>query len=211
LKGSKDMSGIAFESPAYLLVTQFRYIVSNPVKKACVAYRKSMSADRVSVAADQLKKEGIQLVLFELEGAAPSPASIQANLKDTLEKTAGGGSCDLFWVVLDPMLVNGKALQEIWLPATAEAKIPFLVEADSLLQLKGLDKDFGSFGVMPNLVDMAGQAVQQIESILKDGAKPEEVGVESVVSVDKILNKGKAESSGVKVKSDNLSGVKVLE
>ena len=148
---------------------------------------------------------------MEIEGAGTAPEVMEKTLQDNLAKVTAGGVCDVFWMVLDSVLLNGPKkdwLSKLWKPAAAEGKVPYLVEAEALVKTQ---IDFGSFAITPNLVDMAGQAVQQIESIIKDGANPEEVGIESVVSVNKILNRSKAEAAGVKLKNENLSGVKVLE
>jgi len=208
IQKSDDLAGIAYESPAYSLVTQFRFVVEKPIKKVTVLYRKKFFSNRIEEARQQLGKEKIVLHAVAVDDSGDDEASIRSRLEAELEKVKQTGYTDAVWVLLDSVLLKPQWFKEIWTPIARGAKAPFLVETETLARK---DIDFGTFATTPNLQDLVGQAVQIVDAIALDGTSPKEIGVESVVSVNKILNKARITSIGINIKSDNLDDVKVIE
>jgi len=209
LKENKQFSGIAYEVPAYSLLTQFRFIAERPIKNVLVFYRQSLFRESVESAQKQLSIEGIKLYPVNVEQEGKSKEEVERFLINNLKKhVLAPGKYDAVWVMLDSGLLNQKLFQEVWLPVAQEAKIPFLSGAEELVKP---ETNFATFVITPNLSDLANQGVQQVEAILGDQVSPKDLGTEELISVNKILNRARARAIGIGVKENNLSEVKLLE
>lgn len=208
LKGNTELAGIAYESPAYSLMVNYRFISEKPVKNILVFYRKSVFSERVEASRKELQKEGFNLTAVDVEAKGNSKEQVEMFLRENLEKMVAEGKHDALWVMLDSVLLNPLLFRDVWLKTTTTHPMPVLVETADLAS-PGLN--FGLFATTPGLPELGNQAAQMIESILKDKTPPKEVGVESVVAVGKVLNAKRAEATGIKFKEANLSEVKKLE
>lgn len=208
LKGNPDIAGIAFESPAYTLLVQFRFIVKKPIKNVLVFYRKSLFQEAIDETTKQLLSEGIKLDPVNVEADGASKEAFEKFIGTNLKKFAGrADQYDVVWVLLDSGILNQKLFQEFWLPAARESRIPFVSGAEELVSP---NVDFATFAVTPNFGDLANQAVQQIESILVDHVAPKDLGVEELISVNKILNTNRAKALGLPLNEANLKDTKTV-
>ena len=118
------------------------------------------------------------------------------------------GRYDAVWVLLDSELLSQSLFTSIWIPAARKSGIPFITGSDVLVSR---EMEFATFAVTPNHPDLAAQAAQQVEQILQSHIKPSEIGVENVVSVNKVLNMPLAARIGLPIRPDRLGDVKRVE
>lgn len=207
LKGDKNIAAIAYESPGYSLVTQFRYNVDKKVQKVAVIYRDSVFRERVELAARELAREGVELqpVNVESEGTTEEEIGqvLNTKVKDILQDS---GHYDAAWIILDSVILSPGLMAKNWIPQAQNARIPILVEVESLV---AKEINFGTFAVTPNLADMGNQAAQMVEAILRDGISPKDIGVERVISVNRVINLLRLQNLGIKGR--NLAEVQVIE
>ncbi|MEO5969481.1 MAG: hypothetical protein ABIQ95_06105 [Bdellovibrionia bacterium] len=207
LKDSKEISGIAFEPSAYLLVTQFRYLLEKTLKNVVVFYRKSLFQNMIREVQGQLKGEGIELIAVDVETKGNSKAAINEVLKENL-KNYNSDKTGALWVLLDSALINQISFNQVWMPAMQESRLSVITGTENLIST---DMKFGVFAITPNLPDLAHQAIQQVESILKDHRAPTVFGVEEVVSINKILNTSRAKEIKLQLRKDRLTDIKLIE
>lgn len=209
LKGNPEIAGVAFESPAYTMVTQFRYLIQKPIKNVLVFYRKSLFQDTIDQATRNLAAEGVTLQAVDVEQAGKETPAVTAFLEERVAAlTKPGSPAEVVWVLLDSVLLGQKSFESVWLPVARGAKIPFITGTE---ELASRQMNFATFAITPNAQDLAHQAVQQVEAILSDGVAPGELGIEDVISVNKILNLHRARELGLKIRESGLSEIKVIE
>lgn len=209
LKGNRSISGIAYEPPAFSLLTQFRYLVAKPIKRVMVAYRGSVFKEMVDSAIQELSLEGISLEARDAEVNGKAPEQVALALKASLgELTAKKESYDAVWVILDSVLLSPSLLETVWRPAARQSGVPFLTGTEILVSK---DIEVATFAVTPNHSDMAAQAAQQIEQILSSKTKPGDIGVENVISVNKVLNLQRAKELKLSIRTDRLGDVRSIE
>jgi ABC-type uncharacterized transport system substrate-binding protein len=207
LAGDKHIAGIAFESPGYSLITQYRFSVDKKVSRVAVVYRESIFRDRFETAARELSREGIVLEPVNVEAIGTKDEEIAQVLNTRVKDLASdSGRVDAIWILLDSVVLSPGLMSKSWFPIIQISRIPILVEAESLVSK---EINFGSFAVTPNLADMGNQTAQMVDSILKDGMSPSQIGVERVVSVNRIINLIRLQSLGIKAR--NLAEVQVIE
>lgn len=209
LKDSLEIAGISFESPAYNLVTQFRFIIEQPIRTVLVFYRASLFSEEIELTRKQLLAEGIKLEAINVEQNGLEKENIFYFLKTRLKSETGNASkYDMVWVMLDSGILNNALFQNVWLPAARESQLPFLTGIEDFVSN---DMNFATFAVTPNIPDLANQAVQMIESILSGVVAPKDIGVENLISVDKVLNIKKAQTLGIKLKTDRITEIKLIK
>ena len=209
LKNNKEFSGITYESPAYSLITQFRFLLQDPIANVLAFYRKSVFGEAIQIATHQLATEKITLHAIDIEQNGKSKEDVSRFLTDNMKKyVTDKYKYDAVWVVLDSVILDAEVFRDTWIPAASASKIPFITGDESLVSA---DARFCTFAISPNLQDMAGQAIQQVDAILKDHVAPSDLGIEDIISVNKILNMRKAGELGLKLKHQNLGDVKLIE
>jgi len=208
LKGNAFISGIAFESPAYTLLIQYRYVVKKPLKHVLAFYRKSLFQETMAAATKQLLTEGVQLEAVNVEAEGVSKDAVAHFVSENLKKYATQTDrYDVVWVLLDSGILTQSLFQEVWLPVARSSKIPFVTGAEELVMP---ELDFATFAVTPNFSDLANQAVQQVESILVDHVSPKDLGVEELISVNKILNLNRAHALELPLNESSLKDIKIV-
>jgi hypothetical protein len=209
LKDNRMISGIAYEPPGFSLITQFRYILNRPIRNVLVLYRKSEFREMVESARSELKLEGVTLEPRDLEADEASGSLLSGRIARELQALRQEpGKYDAVWVLLDSELLKQSTLAEAWIPAARGSGVPFLASSDVLV---AADMQFATFAVTPNHADMAVQAVQQVEQLLVRRAAPAEIGVENVVSVNKVLNLRRARELGLSLREERLGDVRRVE
>lgn len=209
LKGVPEISGIAYEPSPFLLVTQFRYLTENPIKKVIVFFRKSLFQSNIDETAKQLKGEGIALKAIDVEQKGSSKAEILSFLEENVPKALKeAGRDEVLWVQLDSAIINQATFNKVWSPVVGQSKVPFISSVENLVDTS---MHFCTFAVTPNFPDLVNQAMQQVDGILKDHQAPSTFGVEEAVSVNKIFNKTRAKEIQLKFQENRLSDVKVIE
>ena len=209
LKGDKNIAGITFESPAYTLITQFRYFVDLPIKTVLVFYRKSVFSESIETARQQLKQEKITLEAVDVEQNGKNKEDIEKFITTKVDSyISQPEKYDVLWLMLDSRLLFKELFLNYWLPAARKTKIPFLTGLEPLVSSK---MNFAAFAVIPNMQDLAGQAAQIVQRILEENESVSSIGVEQLISVNKILNKKRSKELGLKLREDRLSDLKLEE
>jgi len=198
------IAGIAYETPAYSLVTQFRFVNAKPVKNVLVYYRGSLFSEMVQTAKERLKTENISVIGVDVEKNGKSRSEVEKFIKSNLKKDVNSGKHDVFWVNLDSGMLNTNLFFTTWIPTARSAKIPFIAGTKKFVSSK---LSFCLFAISPNLPDYGTQAAQMIEAILEDEEKPADLGVEDLIAVNKFINMKRAKDGGFKIKKEHLYDV----
>lgn len=209
LKGNKQISGIAFETPAYSMVTQFRYVVNKPVKNVLVLYRKSEFQEEISETEKLLSGEKIRLHAFDVESEGSGGEAVSKYLEKNLNRLlASSGEYDVLWLLLDSVLLSQENFLKYWLPAVRANSMPIVVGTEKFVDPK---MDFAVFAVSPDLRDLGGQAAQMVDTALNSKAGSGTLGVEEVLGVQKVIDMKRVDKIGLGVKKENLSEVRKAE
>lgn len=205
LKGSKNICGISYEVPAFSIISQFRYLVTNPIKNVLVFYRKSEFEQTIEEAREQLSRTGINLIALDAEANGDSKDAIVKYLSDHLKEEVNGTKIDAIWVISDNGLLNEKTFGAIWVKRGRTFKIPFICGLEVFVSKK---VNFCSYAAAPNHRDLGLQVATQALSILDEGQTPEQVGVDYILSVVKTANLDKLRSLGLTISPERLKDVK---
>jgi ABC-type uncharacterized transport system substrate-binding protein len=204
--GQKNIAGIAYEVPGFSIITQFRYLLDQNIHNVLVFYRKSLFGKTIDEAREQLGREGVNLIALDVEQAGRDQASINAFLEKNLTPVHDNKKVDVVWVLSDNALINGSNFAQIWIPKARSLPIPFV---GGIKQFSSAAMDFCVFTSSPNHNDLAHQTTDLLLSIIEKENRPEEVGIEYILSVDKSLNLKRAKALGLKLKEKNLSTVTI--
>ena len=202
LKGDTHICGIAYEVAAYSILTQFRTArADKKVKTVLTFYRGSQFEDVMSEAKQLAKMEKIEIVAIDVE----KKPDLLGYLKTEGKTEINSGKYDSVYVLLDSGLLEKKNFLEFWLPTAKEAKIPFLIGTEKFVDPSF---DFAMYGMSPNLKEMAGQAIQMIESLLA-GEKCQRI--EDLIGVTSFWNDPKSEKLDIKLDEKEKNNVNILK
>lgn len=208
LAGSKTIAGVAYEVPAFTVITQFRYIVKQPIKNVMVIYRKSQFEGTVSEAQAQLKREGVNLIALDAESKGTDPKDLVSFIDDNLKDEVDGTKVDAIWVLSDNALMNKETFAPFWVTRAREMKVPFLCGIE---KFASKDLDFCSYSASPQHKDLGQQVSEMIFAVLEEGRKPADIGVDYILSVSKLLNAERLEKTGLETVPDRLKDVKLAK
>ena len=207
LMGHATIAGIAYEVPALTIMTQFRFLIGQPLKNVLAIYRKSEFEATVQEAREQLSAENINLIALDAESKGKGKEAVEGFLEDNLQEIVHGTRIDAVWVITDNALINQATLAGIWLKRAKTFKVPFLCGVEPFV---ARSLDFCTFAAAPNTIDLAEQMVEMTQSILEDGIAPSDLGVKYLVSVVKILDIVKAERLGFVIAPERLGDLKIV-
>lgn len=205
LEGSKNICAIEYEVPAYTLITGFRYMVKKDIKNVLVFYRKSEQQSIIDNATALLKKEGINLQAMNAEEYGESDEQVNFFLQRNMMREMYHKGTDLVWVISDSVMLNNNNFAEVWVNAARKNKIPFIAGIKSFASP---DMQFCAYAASPNHKDLGSQVTEMIFALL-DGATPEEIGVEYILSVEKNANMKKIAANKIEVNPERMKDVKV--
>ena len=161
LKGNKNICGIAYEVPAYAIITDYKFIVKSNLKNVLVFYRKSEHQELIEKTRKQLKNEGVELIAVDAEKFGKRQKDIDFFLKKNLIWQTMKKSVDAVWVLSDNVLVSKTNFSQYWLPVSKRVKKPFL----SGIKAFSKDLSFCEYSVSPNHSDLGGQLAQMALSL----------------------------------------------
>lgn len=209
LKGNKNICGIEYEVPAYTMITQFRYFVTNEIKNVLVFYRGSQHAEMIKVATEQLSKEGISLKAMDAEEYGTTNKDVNFYLNRNVLREVYKKDTDLVWVISDSVLLNNDNFAEVWVSAARKLKKPFIA---GIKAFSGSDMGFCVYSASPNHKDLGNQIAEQVFTLMDDEEiKADEVGVEYILSVLKSVNMKIMPEYGLSIDNEKMSDVKVNE
>lgn len=201
LKTDKNICGIAYEVSPFSLFTQFRSLKADKkLNKVLTFYRGSQFSESVKEAIRLAQLEKIELIALDVE----KEKNISQFLKTTGKKEIESGNYDAVYVILDSVLLRPDLFEEFWVPVAKNSKIPFLIGTEKLVNPAF---NFATFGLSPNLKDLASQATQMIESLVA-GEKCQKI--EDLIGVNKFLNANLASQLHIKLDENDKLDVIIL-
>ncbi|MCO4783028.1 MAG: hypothetical protein KC646_11950 [Candidatus Cloacimonetes bacterium] len=207
LKEEEYITGVNYEVPPFTIITSFRKLVKQPIKKVQVFYRPSKFSNEANRAKLLLQAEGINLELINVEQNGKSLSYIIKFLKRNLRKKIVGSNSDAILVLSDSVLLNQKSFLNDWIPASRSIKKPFLCGIESLTSI-GIN--FCTFAASPDHLELGEQVSQLIYSILEEKEKIQDLQIEQILSVEKTLNMKKINWMKMDMDHSSLNQIKVL-
>lgn len=207
LKGNQDIGGVAFEVPAFTIVTQFQIAVGRKLKRVLTLYRGSQFKKYISDAKRQLAGEGVELLAIDVELAGKNEAQIEKFITKYLVTQIGKKKINSVLIVADNQLLKPNLLEKYWLPRAKAFQVPFLC---GVRELVSEDLEFCSFAAYPNQSDISQQVVDILLRILEDGESPASIGVEYILSINKVMDEDRIEELGYTVSPGARSGIEFL-
>lgn len=209
LDGNPNICGIEYEVPAYTMITQFRYFVTNDIKNVLVFYRESQHGEMIKVATEQLAKEGISIKAMNAEEYGTTNKEVNFYLQRNVLREVYKKDTDLVWVLSDSVLLNSNNFAEVWVSAARRNKKPFIA---GIKAFSGIDMGFCVYSAAPNHTDLGNQIAEQVFTLMDDEEmKADEVGVEYILSVIKGVNMDILPTYGLDVDKEKMADVKVNE
>lgn len=204
LKGKKDATGVAYETPPFLLLSTFNEILEKRVKSVGVIYRETKFKSYIQEAEQQLNYAKIKLIKIPIKESLESEnieiADIEKAFNLALEK-----KIESLWIVTDNAIINQKT-KGLLTSFSHKFRKPILCGVKKLAS-----KDFNlcSYSISPSEEAIVSQSAAQAFSIIDDRLKAHDINIEYLESVKKYLNIEKLESFGVNVAKEKLGDVKI--
>ncbi|MDQ3235284.1 MAG: hypothetical protein M3Q07_26030 [Pseudobdellovibrionaceae bacterium] len=208
LADDKLISGIAYEVPAFSILTKFRSLIDTKVSRVLVIYRKSQFQKVFQEAQVQLEREGVQLVGLDAEKDGDTPAAIQAFIDRNLKEDQSDGKVDAVLVLTDNKLLNADTFGSLWVARAQSMKIPFLCGIENFVSSK---LRFCTFAAFPDHSDLAHQVSEQITAIIEDGVSPGELGVDYLIALKMAADKTILDRLGLKLREANSQDLKMID
>jgi hypothetical protein len=153
-----NATGISYEVPLVMLITDLRKLIALPTGRVGVISRTSLLWF-VNRQIELARREQVP-VSVEQVGPLPRPADIRLALR-RLKR-----SVDVIWILNDNQLLTPKLISKGWLPGLDERPwVPTIVGAASLVSPQ---HSFGTFAVLPDHVALGAQAASLVLDIADD-------------------------------------------
>ena len=203
LAESPNICGVEYEVPAYSLFTQYRNLTTKDLNKILVFYRKSPHQKLIDETRSQLKLEKIELVAINVEKETKDETI--RNVKAVVKRESKRKDIDVIWVMPDNVIVNNSTIRS-WVRAAGKHEKPFVSTIDFLVS----KMDFCAYATAPNLKTLSLQLSDMCIAILEDGESPNELGVEYIRSVHRIVNARKFRKMRIKLDAEQLKHCEVV-
>lgn len=190
-----NATAIRYEIPVVTSAVSMRTIVTKPVKKIGVVYRKWM-AQVIQENRGYVESEGMELVGIELPNKSKDMA---LEVKNALKKLES--EVDVIWILNDNKLLSGAVIGKAWLPERKKSKIPAIVG----IKLFMTKFPLGSFAIVPDDYNLGVQTASMIFEILENDWQLETTDVQQPVSVKKFANAGMMKQKKISYKRDKLN------
>ncbi len=201
LKDHPKICGIAFEVPAFQVLTRFRTYAKSSIETVLAPYRKSEFGPSMDEAVQQLAKVQIKLIPFDLDSYSGNRDKLDQALLQNLATQVQGQRIDAILIPTDSELLNQQNLKKVWIRKANELPIPFLCNIESLTQKR---QNFCAFAAYPDIDDLGRQFSDQIRQILESGFSPKDLGVEYIASAKDKFNLDKMRALKIEVREESL-------
>ena len=202
-QGLSNVAGIKFEIPFYTIVTKFRIISKNEIKKVGIFYRKPFTSI-IEESKKLLKKEDIAIlpVCVDCDGKQRTDTeSVLKIMNNSLENMVKIEKIDVFLAPADYFIVNSMNLGRFWIDKVKKMKVPVIAPLDILASEK---IGVAVFAVDPDLVQLGVQAAGQIVDYFENNTSMKSIGFEPPISIKSTLNLRVSHEIGWKLKNDKL-------
>jgi ABC-type uncharacterized transport system substrate-binding protein len=197
LDDAKNMCGIAYEVPAFSIVTKFRSYVTLEINRVLTYYRKSEFDTAFNAAVSQLKTVGIELIGIDLDAYSSKPSELNKKVEETLSDTYDGKPIHAILVPSDNYILNRDGFTKVWLKKAKTLKIPLLCNIENFANP---EYDFCSYAVYPDFRDLGRQFAEQLKEVIEHKTPPKELGVDFIVATKEKANPEKLEKLKIVVK-----------
>ena len=207
LKNTRNMCGIAYEVPAFTILTKFRSLVKSTLTTVLAPYRKKEFDTLLNDAKGQLGKENIRLIPVDVEQNGDSIESINKTVAKLLMEGYNGVKIDAIMIPADNLILNNDSFTSIWVDGARKLKIPFLCNVD---KFASREFDFCTFAASPDFVELGHQFAEQIHEILQ-GTPADELGVDYILAAKSSLNLYLANRLKLPLDQSQMSDITVFE
>ncbi len=201
------VAGIIYEVPAFTILTQFRAISGMSLENVLVFYRKSRFEDTIREATLQLEREGIHLIALNVEEAGTSEEAVDKFIADHLERKWQQKDLQAVWILLDNIILARSNFKSIWLSKAKSLGIPFVCGMQPYVSNEIKLCAFASY---PEYKDLGVQLGDQILDYFEEGKRPEDIGLEHIVSTRQALNVSLMKAAGWKIRDRELDAVQLI-
>ncbi|SMF19096.1 hypothetical protein [Pseudobacteriovorax antillogorgiicola] len=183
LKNSTNISGISYEVPGFSIINSFQYTIKKGITRVGVFYRATQHWQLIKKAKRQLTRIGIKLIAYNVESKGTGQSRVNSYLRKKLYRI---DQLDAIWLLADSVILNQQAFNRYWLPLSD--RIPLICPLKKFI---AKDMNFCTFSAFPAHEELGGQLAEMAFSILEDGTKPSDLGVQDILSVRKGVNQTK--------------------
>ncbi len=144
----ENATGIGYEVPLMMLMTDLRKVIALPGERVGVVARESLR--RFVRRQTELARREQVVVSVEQVSTSPRPPEIKRAIRRLKQRV------DVIWVLNDDQLLTPKLITDGWLPGLEERPwVPTIVGASSLVSP---EHSLGTFAVLPDHVALGAQA-----------------------------------------------------
>ena len=188
LKNLPNAAGIQYEVQGVTIFTHLRSLVRAPIKRVGVLVRKNQNFF-IQGQIPACAREEIELVPYVLPSTAPR---MDKHIKYGLRHLIRIEKVDALWILNDSVIVSPEMLQDVWIPVLNRYRKPVVVGVERLLRPP---IELGQFAVVPDHYELGVQAAQLVWDISERDWQAADLGFQAPLSVKKLLNRKKMESS----------------
>jgi hypothetical protein len=188
LSNIKNATGILYEIPGLLTITQLRPLFQIPVERVGVVYRAGLREFFQTQKALCAKWE-IDLIGYEIpERSQNYSRHIRRGLRNLLKEE----KVDALWVINDTALLNNYLLSRAWLPVIKRYDTPVVVSVPQLITEAA---PIGHLAVVPDSFELGVQAGDLVLQIQAEGWQARQIEIQKPISVRKLLNLNRLDGS----------------
>lgn len=142
LQGIRNIAGIRYEVPAVTSFTNLRNLITKPVRRVGVIYRKSVATfiERQNAIC---QREKLSLIGYPLPDREDN---LKRSLRQALQHLIVVEKVDALWVLNDSALLSLDAVRDVWVPKLRRFHKPVIVGVRPLIE----DWEVGNFAVLPD-------------------------------------------------------------
>lgn len=181
LKDIRNATGILYEIPGLITVTQLRGLLLEPTERVGVIYRAGLR-EFFEVQKELCLSWKIELVGYEIPERSQN---YSRHIRKGLRKLLSDEKVDALWVFNDPAVLSGLLLKSAWIPLLDRYKPPVVVSVPQLITDKA---PVGHLAVVPDPFELGVQAGELVVRIQEQDWQPNQIALQNPISVRKLLN-----------------------
>ena len=181
-----NSTAIGFETPAVTTLSDVRSVLSRPIARAGVVYRKGFEGF-VTHERELAQREQIELVALSVP-AEPSVANLSRALRHLEHE-----HIDAVWISNDNVLLSKKLLGNAWVPFAKKTALPIVVGVPALVETA---VPFGTYAAVPDTEGLGVQTADLLYALQKQEWLWSSTAVHPPIAVKTYLNVARARELG---------------
>ena len=206
-KKNANFCGISYEIPGSEIITQFRYLVNQPIIVVLVFYRASKFQSLIDTANQELMKEGIFLRSIDVEEYGTSQLDVLRFMYEHFSNEISKPDLDAVWVLPDSGIINEQTFASLWINGARNTRVPFISGIDRFV---APHLEFCVYSASHDYQKLGSHIAEITTRILDDNIQPHEIGIESVKWVHHKINIKRLNSLGISLKLDRAENVEFV-